>query len=48
MKESDTSEKQMDVLLKTQDIMHKEMLFNVQFYAFLNAFVCILFALNPL
>ena len=29
----------MDVLLKTQDIMHREQLYKVQFFAFLNGYL---------
>ena len=36
MSESDTTEKRMDVLLKTSEIMHKEELFDLQFYGFLS------------
>ena len=36
MTESDTLEKKIDILLKTKEIMQKEALFDVQFYAFLN------------
>ena len=39
MKDSDTPEKKIDVVLKTQEIMHRELLFNVQFYAFLTGFM---------
>ena len=41
MKDSDTQEKKLDVLLKTQEIMHREVLFNVQFYAFLAGFMAL-------
>jgi hypothetical protein len=39
MKDSDTPEKKLDVILKTQEIMQRELLFNVQFYAFLTCFM---------
>ena len=39
LKGADTAEKQIDVLLKTKEIMQKELLFDVQFYAFLNGYV---------
>jgi hypothetical protein len=39
MKQSDTPEKQIDTLIKTTSIMQKEKLFDVEFYAFLNAFL---------
>ncbi len=39
MKDSDTEEKKIDVVMKTQEIMHREILFNVQFYAFLTGFM---------
>ena len=37
MTDSDTPEKKIDVLLATKEIMQKEALYDVQFYAFLNA-----------
>jgi hypothetical protein len=39
MKNADTLEKRMDVLLKTQDIMYSESLYNIEFFAFLNGFL---------
>jgi len=39
MKTSDTIEKRLDVVLKTQEIMQRELLFNVKFYAFLMGFM---------
>ncbi len=39
MKSSDTKEKKLDVLLKTQQIMHRELLFNLKFHAFLTGFM---------
>ncbi len=39
MKEADTDEKRIDCLWNTKDIMLKELLYDVQFYAFLNAYV---------
>lgn len=39
MKNADTSEKQVDTILTTKDIMQRELLFDVEFYAFLNAYM---------
>lgn len=39
MKDSDTTEKQVDAILETRNIKRKEQLFHVEFYAFLNAYV---------
>jgi hypothetical protein len=39
MKSSDTIEKRLDALLKTKQIMQREQLFNVKFYAFLMGFM---------
>ena len=39
MKISDTIDKRLDVVLKTQEIMHRELLFNIKFYAFLAGFM---------
>ena len=39
MKDSDTPEKKLDVVLKTQEILHRELLFSVQFYSFLAGFM---------
>ena len=39
MRESETREKKIDCLLKTKDIMQRELLLDVQFYAFLTAYM---------
>lgn len=39
MKDATTPEKQVDALLRTQVIMQKELLFDIEFYAFLNAYM---------
>jgi hypothetical protein len=39
MKEADTLEKKIGVILKTKSIMQKELLFDVEFFAFLNAYM---------
>lgn len=39
LKAADTPDKQFDAMLKIKEIMQRETLFDVQFYAFLNAYV---------
>lgn len=39
MSEADTLEKKIGVILRTKTIMQKELLFDVNFYAFLNAYL---------
>ena len=38
MKDASTPEMQIDTVIKTTSIMQKEKLFDVEFYAFLNAY----------
>lgn len=39
MKDATTPEMRLDTVIKTTSIMQKEKLFDVQFYAFLNAYL---------